>query len=68
MVYCYQFEVFVESMVKVFVCFIVYVGKTCVIVTGSFLVCDVNKELGNNDPPSPCPSLTSMCNIIKSVI
>ena len=45
-------------MEKVFLCFIVYVyvfiyvGNTCDIVTGSCLVCDVNKELGNDDPPT----------------
>ena len=42
-------------MGKVFLCFIVYVyificvGNTNVIVTGSCLVCDVNKDFGNED-------------------
>ena len=30
----------------------IYVGNTCVIVTGSCPVSDVNKELGNDDPAS----------------
>ena len=30
----------------------IYVGNTCVIVTGSCLVYTVNKELGNEDPAS----------------
>ena len=30
----------------------IYVGNTCVVVTGSCLVCDVNKELGKDDDPA----------------
>ena len=30
----------------------IYMGNTCVIVTGSCLVCDVNKDLGNDDHPA----------------
>ena len=36
--------------IPVFYC--IYVGNTCVIVTGSCLVYTVNKELGNEDPAS----------------
>ena len=37
------------------VCYCIYLYmwlNTCVIVTGSCHVCDVNKELGNDDPAS----------------
>jgi hypothetical protein len=55
-------------VVKVSLCFIVYVyificvDNTCVIVTGSCLVCDVNTELGNEDPASA--SIIDIYNII----
>ena len=58
-------------MVKVSLCFIVYVyificvGNTCVIVTGYCLVYDVNKELGNEDPASA--SIIDICNIITAL-
>ena len=58
-------------MVKVSLCFIVYVyificvGNTCVIVTGSCLVCGVNKELGNEDSASA--SIIDIYNIITTL-
>ena len=33
-------------------CIYLCVGNTCVIVTGSCLVCDINKEFGIDDPAS----------------
>ena len=36
----------------VYVYTFIYVGNTCVVVTGSCLVCDVNKELGNDEHPA----------------